>query len=267
MTTRRGCARIPPGRNRRHGAGAVNQAADGPIPFPCSLNAPANEPATNATHEHNPAHNDHTLPGPEPAVQELTAAIPAWFARLTLPEQILLIGLLGLGMLWLVSQLPATAMRHWCERRRIGRAIRRLGARSRRNATLPDGLGGETRIDFLVLAGDAILVIGVKRYDGMIFGSTRTDEWIQTLHSRSYKFPNPDARLAQQVAAVRALVPKAAVRGLHLFTDSAVFPRDKPPNVLQVGDVLGSDIRPPRIKDIPGDLRAAWTQVLQTARR
>ena len=38
-----------------------------------------------------------------------------------------------------------------------------------------DGLGGVINIDFLVLATDAIRVISVKRYDGMIFGSANTE--------------------------------------------------------------------------------------------
>ena len=45
-----------------------------------------------------------------------------------------------------------------------------------RDIDLPDGMGGEIRIDFVVLSTDAILVISVKRYDGMIFGGAQTDD-------------------------------------------------------------------------------------------
>jgi hypothetical protein len=120
-------------------------------------------------------------------------------------------------------------------------------------------MGGEIIIDFLVLATDAILVIGVKRFDGYIFGSARTDDWTQTIHNRSYKFPNPDAYLQRQVSAVRTLIRKIPVRGVHLFADCAVFPRDKPLNVLQVRDVRG--MRSPALKDIPEELQTAWTEL------
>jgi hypothetical protein len=130
-----------------------------------------------------------------------------------------------------------------------------------RDVRLPDGMGGEIGIDFLVLAADAILVIGVKRYDGLIYGSAGIDEWTQSIRRRSYKFPNPDTYLLQQIGAVRMIVPKTPVRGLHLFSDSAVFPKDKPSNVLQAQDLRGSFPRP-RLKDIPAELQAAWTQLM-----
>jgi hypothetical protein len=197
----------------------------------------------------------------------MTDVLPLWIQDLTPGEQRLLIGLLVLAALLTLSHLLRKPLHYWRETRQITRAAKRMGARVLRGITLPDGVGGEVRIDFLALSTDAILVIGVKRYDGMIFGSTQTDEWTQTLNSRSYKFPNPDRYLARQVAAVRCLVPKTPVRGLHLFTDSASFPWDKPPNVLQSRDLRSSGLRHPRLKDIPGDLRTAWTHIMQSIKR
>jgi hypothetical protein len=62
------------------------------------------------------------------------------------------------------------------------------------------------------------------------------------------------------------------VKGLHLFTDSAMFPWDKPDNVLQTRDLLRKDvlqtrdllrkdISSPSLKDIPADLNSAWLQL------
>jgi hypothetical protein len=192
---------------------------------------------------------------------------PTWIEKLSAGEQSLTIGLLVLAALLTLSFLFRTPLQHWRETRRITRAVKRMGARFRRNVTLPDGMGAETRIDYLVLSADALLVIGVKRYDGMIFGSAQTDEWTQILNSRSYKFPNPDTYLAEQVTAVRCLVPKIPVRGLHLFSDSASFPWDKPPNVLQSRDLRSSGAPRPALKDIPEELRKAWLHVLQSVKR
>ena len=179
-------------------------------------------------------------------------------------DQQLVLGLMCLATLLLLVYLLPVPLRSWRERRKIRRAVKGIGARVLRDVNLPDGLGGVINIDFLVLAADAIRVISVKRYDGMIFGSANTDEWTQTVNSRSYRFPNPDVYLAQQLSAVRSIVGKLPVEGLHLFSDSATFPWDKPDNVLQVKDLPGKNRSRPGLKDIPADLNAAWEQLAKS---
>jgi hypothetical protein len=196
----------------------------------------------------------------------MTDFLPPWIQHLTTVEQRLLVVMLVVAALFAISFLLRKPLRYWRETRQITCAVKRTGARYRRNVTLPDGMGGETRIDYLALSPKAILVIGVKRYDGMIFGSAKTDEWTQTLNSRSYKFANPDSYLALQVSAVRSIAPKTPVRGLHLFTDSAEFPWDKPSNVLQCKDMKDSGSRRPRMKDIPDELRRAWLVIKQSVK-
>jgi hypothetical protein len=191
----------------------------------------------------------------------MTDMIPTWMASLTASEQRRLTGLLLLAIVLILLYLFRDSLHYWRESRNINRVAKRLGARMLRDVRLPDGMGGEIGIDFLVLAADAILVIGVKRYDGLIYGSAGIDEWTQSIRNRSYKFPNPDTYLLQQIGAVRMIVPKTPVRGLHLFSDSAVFPKDKPSNVLQAQDLRGSFPRP-RLKDIPAELQAAWTKLM-----
>jgi hypothetical protein len=191
----------------------------------------------------------------------MTDIFPSWIESLTASEQRRLTGLLMLAVVLILLYLFRDSLRYWREGRQINRVAKRLGARMLRNVHLPDGLGGRIGIDFLVLAIDAILVIDVKRYDGLIYGSERIDEWTQSIHRRSYKFPNPDTWLQQQIGAVRMIVPGIPVRGLHLFTDSAVFPKDKPSNVLLAKDPPGGTRRP-RLNDIPAELQTAWIQLI-----
>ena len=186
---------------------------------------------------------------------------PIWAEKLTIEGQSWLIVPLILAVLLILMFLFRTALRHWWEGCQITWAAKRLGARILRDINLPDGLGSEISIDFVVLSTDAILIIGVKRYDGMIFGGTQTDEWTQTINSRSDKFPNPDYCLLRQVCVVRSIVPKAPIKGIHLFTDNAVFPWDKPSNVWQAKDLRCNSIRRPKLKDIPPDLHATWKQI------
>ena len=186
----------------------------------------------------------------------MTDMFPTWIESLADDEQRRVTWLLIAAIFLILVYLFRRSLNNWREGRRIARAAGRLGARMLRNVRLPDGMGEEIGIDFLALAADAILVIGVKRYDGFIFGSAQTDEWTQNLRNHSYKFPNPDVCLQRQVGAVKILVPGIPVRGVHLVADSAVFPRDKPANVLQVSDLCG--IRRPAVQEIPTQLQTAW---------
>ena len=154
-----------------------------------------------------------------------------------------------------------TQLKNWRQAYNIRKIIRRLGVRSMKNIHLPDGTGGEVTIAHLLLGRDAILVIGVMRFEGLIFGSPHTDQWTQVLNRRSYKFVNPDHYLQRQINAVRVIAPGARVSGWHLFGHSSKFPKDKPDNVLQPGDVRSLPKRPRR-DDIPKQLRTAWEQLV-----
>ena len=65
-------------------------------------------------------------------------------------------------------------LKNWRQERIIRKVIRRLGVRSMENIHLPDGMGGEVTIEHLLLGRDAILVVGVMRFEGLIFGSPST---------------------------------------------------------------------------------------------
>jgi hypothetical protein len=171
---------------------------------------------------------------------------------------ILLAAVAGVVVLLVVFRKP---LRRWRQERQIARAVKRMGAKRLVNVRLPDGLGGEVAIDNLLLATDALLVVNVKRFEGLIFGGEHTDVWTQVINTRSYRFPNPDDYLLLQVNAVRAVAPKAVVRGVHLFTHDARFPKGKPSSVLLLEE-LEHRARRPRMKHIPGDLRVAWEQVV-----
>ncbi len=147
---------------------------------------------------------------------------------------------------------------NWREERRIRRAIKRLGARALRDIPLPDGTGGEVTIDYLLLTGDALLVVGVKRFSGVIFGGQQTDQWTQVINRCSYKFTNPDNYLQRQIEAVRLLVPGITVTGIHLFSHGASFPKGKPDNVQLVMDIRQ---KPTKLRKIPKAMRQAWDQL------
>ncbi len=152
-------------------------------------------------------------------------------------------------------------LKNWRQERLIRRVIRRLGVRSMKNIHLPDGTGGEVTIDHLLLGRDAIIVVGVMRFEGLIFGSTHTDQWTQVINRRSYKFDNPDHKLQDQINSVKLIAPGVEVSGWHLFGHGAKFPKDKPDNVLQPADIKSLPKRPRR-GDTPKQLHTAWKQLV-----
>lgn len=190
-------------------------------------------------------------------------SILALMERYQVNEQQLWLALLAVGVLAGLLFLIRKPLHHWQQEHQLRRALRRLGARSLHNISLPDGLGGEIVIDHLLLARDAILVVDVKRFDGLIFGSSKTDMWTQVINKRSYRFPNPDRLLQVQVTAVRTLLPGTPVKGLHLFSQTAKFPKGRPPSVLQLADIRKQPHRPGR-KDIPAELHKAWEKLCAT---
>lgn len=178
-------------------------------------------------------------------------------------EQQLYLALAILSGLLILLFALRPPLRRWRQERQITRTVNRLGARIMHDVRLPDGLGGEVIIDNLLLSKDAIVVVDVKRFEGLIFGSMHTDMWTQVINKCSFKFPNPGRYLQLQINAVSTIVPKVTVRGMHLFTHNAVFPRDKPSTVLLLDD-LRTQPGKPKLKDIPEGLRIAWQQLVDS---
>jgi hypothetical protein len=172
------------------------------------------------------------------------------------PNRLYLAAGLVLGVIVLAVVLRGPLAR-WRENRQIARIIRRLGARTLRGLKLADGTGGEVTLDYLLLSRDCLLVVSLKRFSGLIFGSSNMDQWTQVINRVSYKFPNPDEYLRRQMNAIRVLAPGVQVCGIHLFTHGARFPKDKPDNVITTRDLRLLPERPRR-KDIPAGLQQAW---------
>ena len=160
------------------------------------------------------------------------------------------------GLLYLLHK----KLRRWRCERRTRRYIKRMGVSIMQDIRLPDGTGGEVLIEYLLLTPDALVIVGLKRFEGLIFGARLTDQWTQVLGRRSYKFENPDHYLQRQINAISEIVPDVAVRGRHLFP-IASFPKDKPDNVLLLSDLKDLPSRP-RQRDIPRELQLAWEQIL-----
>lgn len=170
---------------------------------------------------------------------------------------VLLAAALGFG-LWFFLRRTALA-------RRLRKVLHQLGSEHLQQVILPDGLGGEIQIDYLVRMPDRLLVIDLKDMRGVLFGGEQIEAWTQIVERRSYRFPNPlhDNRLRCQ--AVRELVDGVAVVGRVVFTSQGSFPRGVPEGVSQVETLVG-DLGGHLPAAIGAGLDEAWAAVRRVAR-
>ena len=148
------------------------------------------------------------------------------------------------------------------QERRLKKAIRKLGKSAFRNVVLPDGMGGNIFIDYLVLGEDSIIAVMLKRYRGTIFCAENIDQWTQLLGKRSFKFSNPLRQNEMDLQILKGMLPDISVNGLVLFHGDCDFPKGKPDNVKTVNALL-LEPEPQRLVP-PVLLQDAWQQLADT---
>lgn len=137
----------------------------------------------------------------------------------------------------------------WLRRRgrsSIDDALAAIAIRSVHDVVVPDGMGGEIHIEHLLLTSKGILVIDVKRYEGVVFASERMDEWSAIGREGRSAFQNPLPNLYNRVAAVRQIVRDIEVRGLLVFPPKADFSKGCPKDVMLPADLLEHYSKPER---------------------
>jgi hypothetical protein len=125
-------------------------------------------------------------------------------------------------------------------------ALREVAVESFENVLVPDGMGGRIQIEQLVLTAQGIIVVDVKRYEGVIFGSDRMNEWTVINRRRRFTFPNPQNTLYDRVAAVKQLVRDVSVVGYVLFPETADFSKGRPRDVIQPQELAERHKKPDR---------------------
>ena len=152
-------------------------------------------------------------------------------------------------------------IRNLLEQFRVNRAIKRLGTESMSNVVISDGMDGHVFIEHLVLTPSEVLVVTVRRYSGAIFAAQNMDMWAQVTDGGSYKFPNPLHEIEMATAAVKSLLPEAAVSGIILFGQDSTFPKGKPDGVMHISEIAKLPTPSPGT-GISEPLRKAWNRLL-----
>jgi hypothetical protein len=141
------------------------------------------------------------------------------------------------------------------------RGLRRAGIKQYRDFHCPDGVGGQYKVDLLILRPDGISVLMYMRYEGNIFCGENIDQWTQLLGGKSYSFTNPLMMLDYQVAAVKALVPGIDVDGYLFFDHRAYFPKGKAERVIQLDNMPDSLLKRGERPD--DKLMSVWKKLRQ----
>jgi len=117
------------------------------------------------------------------------------------------------------------------------RILQRVAKESDRNLMIPDGMGGQIQLDYLLLTSKGILVLDMRNAPGTVFGGDRMDEWAVMGPTGRYGMKNPQEALFDRLAAVRALAEGVPVSGFVVFADSSEFTRGTPSHVLTVSQL------------------------------
>ena len=118
----------------------------------------------------------------------------------------------------------------------VGRVLSKRFSHVLHDIIIPDGRGGLTQLDHVVLTPSGILVVETKNYKGMIFGRERDKQWTQKLGRKSYRFMNPLRQNYLHTKALQRIVPEVPVYGQVFFAGDAKFPKGLPEGVSRIGD-------------------------------
>ena len=143
---------------------------------------------------------------------------------------------------------------------RLIRTIKKFGKETMHDVMLPDSLGGSTYIDFLALTSNAIVVLYLKRYRGVIFAGEKIEQWTQVINNHSYRFPNPLQKLEIDIMAINNLVKDVNVEGKVIFTKESEFPKGRPECVILVNE-MEQNLKSYSAEEIPSLLQTAWKRL------
>ena len=150
-------------------------------------------------------------------------------------------GYLLAGGLAAIAILAIIGLISWKRRQnpwyRFSKILQRVAREVDRNLMIPDGMGGQIQLDYLLLTSKGILLLDIRNAPGVVFGGDRMDEWAVMGPAGRYGMKNPQEALFDRLAAVRALTEGVPVSGFVVFTDNSEFTKGTPSHVLTVSQL------------------------------
>jgi LPXTG-motif cell wall-anchored protein len=148
----------------------------------------------------------------------------------------------------------------------LGAAVRTVALDTEHAVLVPNGMGGQIEIEYLLLTAHGIIVVDTKHFEGTIFGSDRMDEWTVMHKHRRFTFPNPQHTLYDRIAAVRRLVRDVPVHGHVVFSPLANFSKGRPREVMLANEFIEHYRKPDRseVERIKEAFEPHWQQVKES---
>ena len=168
----------------------------------------------------------------------------------------------------LILALGAVLQRLWIKEYisewKLNDLLKKTGKESLHNVIIPDGLDGKIFIEYLILMPKKILLLGVKKYRGLIFAAEKIDLWTQVIGNKSYKFENPLRQLENDALALNSKIENSKIEIKVLFIKGSEFPKGKPESVVTISDIKewSKDFT---ATDITAALHADWERLRELA--
>jgi len=145
----------------------------------------------------------------------------------------------------------------------LERVTRDIALEWERDLIIPDGAGGETQLDHLIMTAHGILVLDVKSVSGNVFCSERMEEWTVIDGDRRYTFKNPLGTVYDKVAAVRRHIQEIPVQGFIVFTSQADFTKGRPENVVNLEELRDRFIAKGPTDQLMEAFRPHWDRLVE----
>lgn len=171
------------------------------------------------------------------------------------------------GWVWLASALLVLILvaawgrlllRSWRTHRAVDLAIAQVAYEMLKDVLIPNGMGGQIHVPYLLLTQRGVLVADLLDLPGAIFGGDQMIEWTVIGRKRRFTFANPQHALYDRMAAVRMLTGEVPVEGRLIFTTRAEFPKGRPRNVLSIDDLA---MEFPVVDRTRGNITAAFGDI------
>ncbi len=144
----------------------------------------------------------------------------------------------------------------FCEYK-LNRRLKNVGSVSLHNITMADSIDGKIFIENLILLPDKILLLGVKKFRGLIFAAEKIDLWTQVVGNKSYKFENPLRQLESVVLILNSKIKNTKIEEKVLFINGSEFPKGKPEKIVSLDELAKIKCRY-AYENISSALREDW---------
>ncbi|WP_025785942.1 NERD domain-containing protein [Sporosarcina sp. D27] len=140
--------------------------------------------------------------------------------------------LIGLLLLRGVYRIKRPAIRGAIGEWMVNRKLTKLGAEYHifADVYVPNGEGGYTQVDHIVLSPYGVFVIETKHYSGWIYGSERQKNWTQVIYKRKERLYNPIWQNYGHIQSLKGYLHKEEldVHSIISFSSDATFKFKEP---------------------------------------